>query len=85
MVEVTQIKGDSEVHPSLSPDDPFADFEPFDYYLQRDEQPFVAEPGDFARSALLRGLTIGASVGVNPYQFGMIGATDSHTGLASAE
>lgn len=41
--------------------------------------------GDYARSALLRGLEIDQKVGANPYKFGMIGSTNSHTGLASAE
>lgn len=85
VVEVTQIKGDSETHPSLSPDDPFADFEPYEHYIQQQPEPYRAGTGDYARSALLRGLALEERIGVNPYQFGMIGSTDSHTGLASAE
>ena len=86
VVEVTQIKGDSEAHPSLSPDDPFAGFEPYPFYHQRvrtDE--YIVGPGDFARSGLRQGLELEGETGVNPYQFGMIGSTDSHTGLATAE
>lgn len=87
VVEVTQFKGDSETHPSLSPDDPFADFETYPFYLQRPPQGgmYAANVGDYARSALRRGLELEARLGVNPYQFGMIGSTDSHTGIASAE
>lgn len=85
VMEVTQIKGDSETHPLLSPDDPFADFENYPYYIQRDYTDYTPRVGDFARSALRRGLEIESEVGVNPYQFGMIGSTDSHTALSSAE
>ena len=85
VVEVTQYKGDSETHPDLSPDDPFADFETYEGYIQQGRQPYVAGRGDYARSALLRGLEIEARVGANPYKFGMVGATDSHTGLAAYE
>ena len=53
VVEMTQLKGDSETHPSLSPDDPFADFEPFEFYLQQDWQPYRAAVGDFVRPALV--------------------------------
>ncbi len=86
IVEVTQIKGDSESHASLSPDDPFAGFEPYPFYHQRERtEQYVVGPGDFARSGLKEGLALERDLGVNPYQFGMIGSTDSHTGLATAE
>lgn len=85
VAEVTQYKGDSETHPDLSPDDPFADFETYEGYIQTNAQAYEASVGDYARSALLRGLEIEAKVGANPYKFGMIGATDSHSGLAAAE
>jgi hypothetical protein len=85
VVEMTQIKGDSETHPSLSPDDAFADFEPFEFYLQQEWQPYRAAVGDFVRPALGRGLQIGQKLGSNPFQFGLIGSTDAHTGLSSAE
>jgi hypothetical protein len=83
--EVTQYKGDSEAHPDLSPDDPFADFETYEGYIQTNVQEYEASVGDYARSALRRGLEIEARVGANPYKFGMIGATDSHSGVAAAE
>jgi hypothetical protein len=85
VVEVTQIKGDSETHPALSPEDPFAAFEPFTFYLQRGDEEYKPGPGDFIRPALRRGLSIHDSVGTNPYKFGLIGSTDSHTGLSTAE
>lgn len=87
IVEVTQVKGDSESHPSLSPDDEFAGFEPFNFYLQNAPQgpSFRAAVGDFMRSGLRRGLEIEQEIGVNPYQFGVIGSTDAHTGIASSE
>ncbi len=73
VAEVTQYKGDSETHPDLSPDDPFADFETYESYIQRNYQPYKAQVGDYARSALRRGLEIEERVGANPYKFGMIG------------
>lgn len=85
IVEVTQIKGDSEAHPSLSPEDQFAGFEPFNHYLQTGEEAYKARPGDYVRTALGRGLKLEEQTGVNPYKFGMIGSTDAHTGIASAE
>jgi len=85
IAEVTQIKGDSETHPTLSPDDEFANFEEFPFYLQSTYSPYEARPGDYVRSALKRGLTIEQEFGQNPYKLGMIGSTDAHTGLSSAE
>jgi hypothetical protein len=81
VAEITQVKGDSETHPLLSPEDEFADFETFGATL---ENP-TFEPGDYLRAAMLRGLEIEAKTGANPYAFGLIGATDDHTGLSSAE
>ncbi len=85
IVEVTQLKGDSETHQDLSPDDEFADFEEFPFYLQSTYSPYEVKPGDFMRSALKRGLSLEQEFGSNPYQFGVIGSTDTHTGLPSAE
>ncbi len=85
VVEVTQIKGDSETHPSVSPNDTFADFETYTHYIQIDAPPYEPHPGDYVRSALLRGLAIEERIGFNPYQFGLIGSTDAHTGIPSAE
>ena len=85
VVEVTQIKGDSETNSQLSPNDEFADFENYTFYIQAGKANFVSSAGDFIRPALKRGLAIGQEVGVNPYKFGLIGSTDSHSGLSSAE
>lgn len=87
LYEVTQIKGDGETHPFLSPDDEFADFETWDVAnlngTVAKENSMLA--GEYARSALLRGLSLYQDQGVNPYQFGMIGSTDSHTSLSTTE
>ena len=87
LVEATQIKGDSETHPELAPEDEFADFERFDFYLQAfpQAQGYKAQQGDTVRSALKNGLELQDSIGVNPFKFGMIGSTDAHTSIASAE
>ena len=87
VAEVTQIKGDSETHPDLSPEDEFADFERFNFYLQAfpQAQGYQVQKGDTVRSALKNGLEVEDDIGVNPFKFGMIGSTDSHTSMASAE
>ena len=86
IVEITQIKGDSETHPDLSPDDRFADFETYPWWILRDRvNRYEATKADFIRSALRTGMEMQREVGANPFQFGVIGSTDSHTGLASAE
>jgi len=83
--EVTQIKGDSETHPVVSPDDEFADFETYSYYIQQEPQEYKPTAADYMRGALKTGLALEQTIGVNPYQFGVIGSTDSHSGLSSAE
>ena len=85
IVEMTQIKGDSETHPSLSPEDEFADFETYDYLLAADSSNYQPTEGDYVRAALKTGLAVAQEIGVNPFRLGMIGSTDSHTGLATAE
>ena len=85
IVEVTQIKGDSEAHFLLSPEDEFAGFEVYPFYIQQDEEEYVPRPGDYIRSALKTGLELGAAVGVNPFQFGLIGSTDAHSGFSTAD
>jgi hypothetical protein len=87
LYEVTQIKGDGEAHPALSPNDEFADYETLDKgnldltELKKDDM----LQREYAREALKNGLALEQKLGTNPYKFGMIGATDSHTGLATAE
>ena len=89
LVEVTQIKGDSEAHPFLSPNDEFAGFGVAGWELGNLTMQHAKKPEDYAgeyiREALKRGLQIEAKTGVNPYKFGLIGSTDSHTGLATAD
>ncbi|RLA11069.1 MAG: hypothetical protein DRQ52_10300 [Gammaproteobacteria bacterium] len=87
LYEATQIKGDGETHPLLSPDDEFADYETWDIgNLDVSEAKTDAMlAGEYAREALKSGLAIEKRLGTNPYKFGMIGATDSHTSLATAE
>lgn len=87
VVEVTQIKGDGESHPYLSPDDEFANFGTWDkgnLGTTRRKQPDMLQY-EYARSALKLGLQQEARLGVNPFQFGLIGSTDAHTSLATAE
>ena len=86
LYEVTQIKGDGEAHPYLSPTDEFAEFEQLDH----GNAAFVEKKTDmlqyeYAREALKNGLKLERALGDNPYQFGMVGSTDSHTGLATAD
>ena len=87
LYEATQIKGDGEAHPYLSPDDEFSDYETWDIG-NLDTVPTVKTDdmlaGEYAREALKNGLVLEAKLGTNPYKFGMVGSTDSHTGLATA-
>lgn len=85
--EVTQIKGDGETHPTLSPDDEFSDYETWDKGNLDLSKPKKDDmlAYEYARSALQVGLQLEKQLGVNPYKFGMIGSTDSHTGMATAE
>jgi hypothetical protein len=86
MHEMTQIKGDEETHPLLSPDDEFADFERWDVGNLDGSAPKTPEmlQYEYARSALKLGLKLGRELGVNPYKFGMYGTTDTHTALSTA-
>ncbi|WOH38655.1 DUF3604 domain-containing protein [Thalassotalea fonticola] len=85
--EMTQIKGDGEAHPYLSPDDEFADYENWDVGnldISELKKPEMLK-GEYAREALKQGLALEKKLGYNPYKFGMGGATDSHTSLATAD
>jgi len=87
MYEATQIKGDGEAHPLLSPDDAFADYETWDagnldLSAAKTKEMLQYE---YAREALKNGLLLEARLGINPYKFGIVGSTDSHTALATAE
>jgi len=87
LYEVTQIKGDGENHSVLSPNDEFADYETWDQgnlnlsVIKSDEMLQY----EYAREALKNGLKLEAKLGTNPYKFGMVGSTDAHTALATAE
>jgi hypothetical protein len=87
LYEVTQLKGDGETHPQLSNEDEFADYDNWDWGnldLTEAKTPAML-PGEYARSGLLRGLLLEATLGTNPFKFGMIGATDTHIGLSTVD
>jgi len=87
LYEATQIKGDGEAHPLLSPDDAFAEYETWDIGnldLSAAKTPQMLQY-EYARAALKNGLVLEQRLGTNPYKFGMVGSTDSHTALATAE
>jgi hypothetical protein len=92
LYETTQVKGDGEAHPLLSTDDEFADFETWDA-TNIGNVPKPTDPdklrevvrGEYAREGLKQGLEIESRLGTNPYKFGLIGSTDSHTGLSTAD
>ena len=87
LYEITQIKGDGETHPLLSPQDEFADYETWDAgNLDLTEAKTDAMlQYEYARSALKLGLQLEKKFGTNPYKFGFVGSTDSHTSLAAVE
>ena len=84
--EITQIKGDGEAHPFLSPNDEFADYGTWDVgnldLSEKKTNDMLAK--EYAREALKNGLLLEKKLGTNPYKFGIAGATDSHTSLATA-
>jgi hypothetical protein len=87
LYEVTQIKGDGEAHPFLSPNDEFADYETWAYGnldLSKAKTESMLQ-FEYAREALKNGLKLEKKHGTNPYKFGMVGSTDSHTSLATAQ
>ncbi len=87
LYEITQIKGDGETHPFLSPNDEFADYETWDIgnldVSAAKTDDMLA--GEYAREALKNGFALEKQLGTNPYQFGLIGSTDSHTSLATTQ
>ncbi len=83
LVEITQVKGTSDTHPFLSPNDEWADFEIMPYRIAQWNR---SRPrGSYVRNAYQRGLKLQAERGVNPYQFGLVGASDTHNGGASLD
>ena len=83
LYEVTQMKGDGEAHPKLSPSDEFADFETWDKGSFGAAKEVGMIENEYARDAFKRGLQYEEELGVNPFKFGLIGSTDSHTSIAS--
>ena len=81
--EVTQMKGDGEAHPLLSPDDEFADFETLDMGNLSGKVPKTKEmlPNEYSRPALKEGLSWEEKLGINPFKFGLIGSTDAHNAI----
>ena len=87
LYETTQIKGDGEAHPYLSPEDEFANYETWDVGnldLTQAKTPEMLQY-EYSRQALKNGLALEAELGTNPYKFGLVGSTDSHTALSTAE
>jgi hypothetical protein len=86
MHEMTQIKGDEETHPMLSPEDEFADFERWDVGNLSGTAAKSPEmlQYEYARSALKVGLQLGRELGVNPFKFGLYGTTDAHTAIPTS-
>ena len=87
LYEATQYKGDGETHPMISPEDEFADFETWDWGNLDLSEKKTREmlPGEYVRSGLNRGLELEARLGINPFKFGLVGATDTHTGLTTPD
>jgi hypothetical protein len=86
LLEVTQMKGDSEAHPFLSPEDEFADYETWDF--GNAGTPIAPKQNsmlqyEYARSALQVGIRLEDKLGTNPFKFGMIGSTDNHVSLST--
>ncbi|MBL4766918.1 MAG: DUF3604 domain-containing protein, partial [Rhodobacteraceae bacterium] len=87
LYEITQIKGDGEAHPLLSPTDEFANFETWDWGNLDMSEAKTPEmlPGEYPRSALANGFALEAELGTNPFKFGFVGAADAHTGLSTPD
>ena len=87
LLEATQIKGDGESHPALSPNDEFADYEKWDQANLNGTE--VKKPAmlqwEYAREALKNGLLLERKLGVNPFKYGFVGSTDAHTALSAVE
>ena len=84
LLEATQIKGDGETNPYLSPTDEFANFERWDVnFGKMAPAENSVLPGNYVRSALKLGLELDAKLGANPYQAGLIGGNDAHVGVVT--
>ena len=86
LYEVTQVKGDAEAHPYLSPNDKYANFETWDQgNLRMEPKEKNMLQGEYARSALKNGLALSQKMGVNPFKFGLVGGTDTHNALSTSD
>jgi hypothetical protein len=86
LYEITQMKGDGEAHPMLSAEDEFADYGTWDKgSFGPDPKTPDMLPKEYARNAWMRGLAYETELGTNPFKFGVVGSTDAHTGLSTAE
>jgi hypothetical protein len=83
IVEITQVKGTSDTHPALSTNDEWADFEIMPFKVAT--QSFSEPKGSYVRDALLEGIRMEQAEGFNPYKFGLIGSSDTHTAASSQE
>ena len=83
LVEMTQVKGTSETHPLLSPNDEWADFEIFPYRIAT--QLYSEPKGSYVREAYVNGLVLQETQGFNPFRFGVVGATDTHNSGGTPE
>ena len=84
LMEVTQMKGDGEAHPFLSPEDEFADFETWDQgdTFGNPKEDWMLQY-EYARSALQVGIRLEDKLGVNPFKYGMVGSTDNHVSMST--
>jgi len=85
LYEVTQIKGTSETHPRLSPNDEFAGFELWDYTLSDKAEPPEHKKGGYARDAFRTGLLLESQGKGNPFKYGLIGDSDTHNAASAVE
>lgn len=86
LYEVTQVKGDAEAHPYLSPNDEYANFETWDQgNLRMEPKEKNMLQGEYARSALKNGLALSQKMGINPFKFGLVGGTDTHNALSTSD
>ena len=85
LYELNQIKGTSETHPSLSPNDEFADFEIWDYTISAEAERPKVRTASYARQALVDGLAVEARGLGNPFKVGFYGDNDTHTAAGSHE
>jgi hypothetical protein len=77
-VEIIQIKGQSETHPALSPNDEFATFEDKFVHLLGSGGVQSLIDKSFVRSALIDGVGFQEMLGANPFKYGIVAGSDSH-------